>query len=112
MRAPLVVVSIGLAVGAGCSPTYFRMPRLLSPGSAPRQRAAAEVSDPYPLPDVGPPIVGGRPLEYAVPVDPTRRATDYNDSRLAPSVPIPIGPPLGSPFGGYPGAAAPMTQRY
>lgn len=37
-------------------------------GSVDRQKSRAVVFDPYPLNDIGPPIVGGRPREYANPL--------------------------------------------
>ena len=61
-----------LLLGA-CSPTIHK-PRLLSPGPAWYQRGNAEQYDPYPLNDLGPPIVGGRPREFQKPYDQVRRA--------------------------------------
>ncbi len=52
-------------LSAGCADTAF--PRLLHPGSEEYQQVRAERFDPYPLNDVGPPIVGGRPMQYDVP---------------------------------------------
>ncbi|MFN9916159.1 MAG: hypothetical protein ACK53L_26450 [Pirellulaceae bacterium] len=37
-------------------------------GSIDRQKARAVTFDPYPLNDIGPPIVGGRPREFANPL--------------------------------------------
>jgi len=37
-------------------------------GSIDRQKTRAVTFDPYPLNDIGPPIVGGRPREYANPL--------------------------------------------
>lgn len=37
-------------------------------GSIDRQKARAVVIDPYPLNDIGPEVVGGRPREYAYPM--------------------------------------------
>lgn len=87
------------------------------------QRAEAEAFDPYPLPDLGPEIVGGRPRDYAVPVDPVTRANQYNNARAAAAAtPIPVGPPLAPPaatygapaptFGAYPHSTAPAVPRY
>ena len=56
-----------------CSPT-IRYPRLASPGTAPLQRYNAEQFDPYPQNDMGPPIVGGRPLDYAIPISEVSRS--------------------------------------
>ncbi len=52
-------------LSAGCADIAF--PRLLHPGSEEYQQVRAERFDPYPLNDVGPPIVGGRPMAYDVP---------------------------------------------
>ncbi len=37
-------------------------------GSIDRQKTRAVTFDPYPLNDIGPPIVGGRPREYSNPL--------------------------------------------
>jgi hypothetical protein len=55
--APLVL--------AGCAD--IAVPRILHPGSEEYQQSRAERFDPYPLPDVAPEIVGGRPLQYIKP---------------------------------------------
>ena len=70
-----------LAELTACSST-IRKPQLHSPGTAPMQRFAADQFDPYPLPDMGPEIVGGRPIDYLVPVP------EVNRSRMG----MPIGP--------------------
>lgn len=36
-------------------------------GTVERQKARATIHDPYPLDDIGPEVVGGRPREYASP---------------------------------------------
>ncbi len=54
-----------LAPLCGCADVA--VPHLLHPGSEQYQQSRAEVFDPYPLPDVGPDIVGGRPLQYIKP---------------------------------------------
>ncbi|MGD9721589.1 MAG: hypothetical protein AB7O59_06125 [Pirellulales bacterium] len=50
---------------SGCAD--IAVPRILHPGSEEYQQVRAEQFDPYPLPDVGPEIVGGRPLQYIKP---------------------------------------------
>ncbi len=52
----------------GCSPYHLRTPNFLHPGPVGPQRTAAIYHDPYPLDDIGPPVVGGRPNEYQRPV--------------------------------------------
>ncbi len=65
MRRPL---SIALCIAAlGCSP-FTRRPNFLHPGPAGPQQVDAIYHDPYPLPDIGPSVVGGRPREYQQPV--------------------------------------------
>jgi hypothetical protein len=51
---------------SGCS-SSLRKPRLSSPGTAGFQRFNAERFDPYPQNDMGPEIVGGRPIDYQMP---------------------------------------------
>jgi hypothetical protein len=64
--APLVL--------AGCAD--IAVPRLLHPGSEEYQQTRAERFDPYPLPDWGPEIVGGRPLQYIKPAPWAERVQD------------------------------------
>ncbi|MGL4512975.1 MAG: membrane or secreted protein [Lacipirellulaceae bacterium] len=68
-RLPLALVApcVCLALAAGCGGTV-KMPSLFHPGNASTQRYNAIVHDPYPLNDVGPDVVGGRPLGYQNPV--------------------------------------------
>jgi hypothetical protein len=71
----LLLTVVSLAASAGCAyGTHY--PRLRNPGPAGYQRANAEAFDPYPLPDMGPPIVGGRPREFAIPRNEVERAQD------------------------------------
>lgn len=72
LRAVLLVISV-----AGCTPEaqrYIRFPNLFHPGPAGYQRAEAVEHDPYPQGDVGPEVVGGRPLGYLQPVNEVDRA--------------------------------------
>ena len=74
-QKPVVAIFI-LALSlplAGCS-SAVRQPRLLHPGPAGYQRNNATQFDPYPQNDVGPEIVGGRPLGYQKPPDEVTRA--------------------------------------
>lgn len=83
----LLVLSAALTPLGGCSPT-IRQPRLQSPGTAPVQRYNATQFDPYPLPDMGPEIVGGRPIDYITPVPPVERANQFRDQQLARGQPV------------------------
>ncbi len=51
---------------AACSATV-RKPQLQHPGPAGYQRNNAMQFDPYPLNDMGPEIVGGRPIDFQKP---------------------------------------------
>ncbi len=87
------------ALIAGCS-SAVRTPHLLHPGPAPLQRGNAEVIDPYPLPDMGPEMVGARPREFDVPRNEVVRAQQYlRSSGARPAseaalAPVPVGPPV------------------
>lgn len=98
-----VVKTIALALGviglAGCTPEIhqrMRFPDLLHPGWANQQRQAAVEYDPYPLSDVGPEVVGGRPREYQQPVNEVERARMYSTrtlrARPTPASPWPTAP--------------------
>jgi hypothetical protein len=122
LRLPLVRLSllvIACASLTACSST-IRWPRLNNPGTANNQRANAEQIDPFPLPDMGPEIVGGRPREFDKPRDEVRRSRQFLESvgaRPAAMVPgaaypvgppVPIGPPV--PMGTPPAAATPQIR--
>lgn len=68
---------IAALAATGCS-SAIRYPKLRGPGPAGYQRANAEAFDPYPLPDLGPPIDGGRPREFGIPRNEVERAQDYS----------------------------------
>ena len=116
----LVVVAISTAGVAGCTAEaqrYIRFPDFLHPGWAGQQRAEAVEHDPYPLDDVGPEVVGGRPREYQRPVNEVERA------RMAASPPVafqpipvptfPAAPPpvITTPYPTVPAPPFPMQQR-
>ncbi|MGD9646054.1 MAG: hypothetical protein AB7U73_10095 [Pirellulales bacterium] len=67
LRASLVGLLLGGAVGcAGRSPTQqatFGLPKVFA-GPSQIQRERATQFDPYPDQDMGPEVVGGRPLDY------------------------------------------------
>jgi hypothetical protein len=107
-RASLLrVVALATVVIGGCSAEaghYIHFPDFAHPGPEAVQRAQAIQHDPYPLNDVGPEIVGGRPLAYQ------QSLTEPERARLVPpragtlmAVPVPgsavVAPPvLTSPF--------------
>jgi hypothetical protein len=106
----LIVLALG-GIG-GCTPEvhqYKRFPNFLNPGPAAYQRAEAIQHDPYPLDDVGPEVVGGRPREYQIPVNEVERANMAAPRRLravspmvAPSLPPGPPPVVTSPFAPVP----------
>ena len=85
---PLVVATFG------CSP-FTRLPRLESPGNAARQQIEAVYHDPYPIADLGPEVVGGRPLGFEQP------APEVVRTRLRPGTQtiVPQGGSLFTPQG-------------
>lgn len=101
----LVIVSLSLTA---CS-SAIRYPKLRGPGSAAFQRANAEAFDPYPLPDMGPPIDGGRPREFSTPRNEVERAQDFEIVRRARSIPVvpQAGAVVGTPV--PVGSPVPMT---
>lgn len=73
---PLALAGILLAaalLAVGCGP-QVRKPNLFDPGNAATQQYNAIFHDPYPINDVGPEIVGGRPRGYQQPVPEITRA--------------------------------------
>jgi hypothetical protein len=78
-----------LTVISGCAPGAIQVPRFCNPGTAPYQRAVATIHDPYPLNDVGPPVLGGRPPDFKQPLSEVDRARHLNPPRR-PLRPLPI----------------------
>src|SRR4051812_40746723 len=73
----LISVAIGALSLAGCTAEasrYIRFPDFTHPGPEGVQRAQAIQHDPYLLNDVGPEVVGARPLAYQQPVLEEERA--------------------------------------
>ena len=107
----LITIALLTVASVGCSAEaqrYIRFPNLASPGPAYAQRSDAIQHDPYPLNDIGPEIVGGRPLAYQQPLNEVARA------KLVPSRPVLIQPSpvpgstvYAPPVGSSPYAVAP-----
>ena len=77
LAGKLGVLVLMLAPGLGCGPNV-RMPRLYNPGPAGYQRYNAQQhSDPYPVPDAGPEVVGARPRGFQVPRPEVERSRQY-----------------------------------
>jgi hypothetical protein len=93
MLLPLMTISI-----AGCYSPHIRTPNFVHPGTAAEQRADAERFDPYPDPDAGPAVVGGRPPGFTRPLTDTEWARRYaappGALQPAPVVTFPVGPPV------------------
>lgn len=73
-----IFAAAALVADAGCTPEahrYIRFPNLFRPGTAAQQRAAAVEHDPFPENNIGPEIVGGRPLGYQAGVPEADRMT-------------------------------------
>lgn len=64
----LLVLSASVA-SVGCAALQLD---LGAPGTIGMQRERAVIHDPYPSPDLGPAIVGGRPAGYDLPLAPTK----------------------------------------
>ena len=99
----IVMVASASMLLAGCA--TIRMPDLLHPGPAGYQRADALQWDPYPLDDIGPPVEGARPREYARPIPEIKRGQTFTPKRPAlqpvpwptltvPSLPAPPAQPV------------------
>lgn len=92
-----------LVAATGCQNRFNLSP----PGTIGEQRARAQLYDPYPDNDLGPPIVGGRPLGFDRPSAQPRRLQQDNPfakkkSGSAFGSPAPIVPPVTPvPFGGF-----------
>lgn len=97
---------------SGCHSPYIRTPNFAHPGTAAEQRADAERFDPYPDPDAGPPVLGGRPPGFTRPLTDTEWARRYvappGALQPAPVVTLPGSPVVTNPF--TPIAAPPALQ--
>ena len=108
---------VGLfAFAAGCSSEihrYVRFPNLFHPGTAAQQRAEALEHDPFPQNDIGPPVVGGRPLGYQAGVEEVDRMT--MNAVPPPGVPptivpgAPVSPLVGPQYAPTPAFPAPTA---
>jgi hypothetical protein len=76
----LILLLATASFAAGCCRHYPPI-NLFQPGSAGQQQARTSRFDPYPDPDAGPEIVGGRPRDFQEPVAEPKRVQD-NARRL------------------------------
>jgi hypothetical protein len=106
-----LAISLTAIVFAGCYSPYIRTPNFAHPGTAEQQRADAERFDPYPDPDAGPAVLGGRPPGFQRPLTDTewgrRFAAPPGGLQTAPVVTMPVAPVVTNPFAPAP---APMMQ--
>jgi hypothetical protein len=124
-RHPFAVALLAATL-VGCAPEVYRLEQSIAhPGPAAYQRAEAIQHDPYPLDDVGPEIVGGRPREYQIPLNEVERsrlaATPPPGLRPVPAPavtasPVPAAPaypatsvPAPPPAMAYPATTAPIV---
>jgi hypothetical protein len=109
-RSPFVLLALTAVLAIGCSSPYIHWPNLYQPGTAEQQRAVAEKFDPYPSPDTGPEIVGGRPLGYTRPLTEEEWARRYASPggvlQTAPVPAFPSAPVFTTP---YPSTLPPVT---
>jgi hypothetical protein len=87
----------------GCS-GLMRAYNYAQPGDVRYQRSVATAHDPYPLDDVGPEVLGGRPPGYEKPLPEVERARLFNPPRrpllplFQPTVVSPAPPATSSPW--------------
>ena len=95
------IAVLSLCALSGCG--LVENPITCNPGPTAYQVNEAKRFDPYPDPTTGPPIVGGRPLDY---IDPRPEPDVTKNPRfwLAPGPNAPAS--LGYPAGAYPAAPA------
>lgn len=77
-----ILALLALSAG-GCANGRFwelEMPRLFQPGPLDYQRNNASLHDPYPDPDAGPQVDGGRPREFQKPLAEPARNRWLTDS--------------------------------
>lgn len=102
------LIAVMVICVAGCTAEasrYIRFPQLANPGPAPVQRMQAVQHDPYLLNDVGPEVVGARPLGYQ------QGLTEMERAKLVPPRPVTMQPlpPPGTPFNAPPVVSSPMA---
>lgn len=96
----------------GCLNPYVRMPNFAQPGTAAQQRADAERFDPYPDPNMGPAIDGGRPLGFTKPMSDIEWSRSYG-GRPRGMVPagVPVIPTSPGAFSGTVPSTAPVVTN-
>ena len=86
MRGILSLIVLFAVLPACSGPNRLATPNLVHPGTEEHQQARAQVFEPYPENEPGPPIVGARPREYQDPkAEVLRVQPRLGDPILAPS---------------------------
>ena len=77
----LWIIALLAASHLGCAGSRgLEWPHFRNPGTIDQQRNNASLHDPYPDPDAGPAIVGGRPREFQKPLAEPVRSRWLTDS--------------------------------
>lgn len=83
-KQALLLLALLAASTSGCAGGRFlglEWPRFgYPPGTVEAQRNEASLHDPYPDPDAGPAVVGGRPREFQKPLSEPTRSRWLTDS--------------------------------
>ena len=97
MRGILSLIALSAVLPACCG--CLAMPNLAHPGTEEHQQARAQVFEPYPENDPGPPVVGARPREYQDPRAEVTRASSQRpgDPILAPCPQSQAAAPIAQP---------------
>jgi hypothetical protein len=75
----LLIAALLFAI-SGCGP-FFGLPSICEPGSESQKLSRAQKFDPYPDPNMGPAVVGGRPEGF---MNPRPDASDFNKRGMPP----------------------------
>jgi len=92
MRGILSLIALSAVLPICCGCRCLATPDLSHPGTEAHQQARAQVFEPYPENEPGPPVVGARPREYQ---DPRAEVTRVQP-RLGEPILVPC-PPSGVP---------------
>jgi hypothetical protein len=76
-RGLFMVLAMACLASGGCAGYHSNF---FHPGTIQQQRLRATIHDPYPDPDAGPEVVGGRPRDYLQPLPEPVRNRIYVDS--------------------------------
>lgn len=78
MSRKLLLVAVSIILSSGCAGRSSGWGMPWGQGTTDQQKARAVKHDPYPLNDIGPEVVGGRPREFSNPqAEPVRQNPNY-----------------------------------